>query len=72
MRRVDCVGTGFLPISVDADKIVYCESYETNSGEQRLAIYFSTDPGASPLTVRRLPTTLDDLLPISSVSETKP
>ena len=62
MRRVDCVGLDFSNISVDADKIVYCQRYSTNSGEPRLAIYFSTDSSAEPLNVRDRPGTIEALM----------
>ena len=63
MRRVECVGLDFSNISVDADKIVYCQRYATNSGEPRIAIYFSTETSAEPLNVRDRPGTIEALMP---------
>ena len=63
MRRVDCVGLDFSTIYVDADKIVFCKWYSTNSGESRIAIYFSTDSSAEPLNVRDMPGTVEALMP---------
>ena len=63
MRRVECVGLDFSRILVDADKIVYCHAFLTNSGEPRLELYFSTSTDAEPLCVRVRPWTLDALMP---------
>ena len=63
MRRVDCVGLDFSVISVDADKIVFCQRYATNSGEPRIAIYFGTERSAEPLNVRDRPGTIEALMP---------
>jgi len=63
MRRVDCTGIDLTSIHVDADKIVYCQRYVTNSGSPRIAIYFSTDDAAMPLNVLELASTMADLMP---------
>lgn len=63
MRRVDCTGIDGSPIVVDADKIVYCRRYRTNSDEPRIEIYFSTDPEAWALNVMERAETMAELMP---------
>ena len=63
MRRVECASLDFSQLFVDADKIVFCRAYETNSGQPLLEIYFSTSTDAEPLVVQVRPGTIDALMP---------
>ena len=63
MRRVECVGLDFSNISVVAVSLKKKQRYATNSGEPRIAIYFSTETSAEPLNVRDRPGTIEALMP---------
>lgn len=62
MRRVNCTGIDLSSVSVDGDKIVYCQRYVA-MGSPRIAIYFSTSDDAMPLNVLELAHTMADLMP---------